>query len=138
MVKRGKLTEPNSNTAPLSSGPGNLGSQLVEYKEEMYITSDCGHTWRQVRWQKVPGPHPTPDSMGLQGQAPVLPSLPLPGTLIQGPHFPTSLSGQARVPTAKSKEPALRALKCPVILWPQTGVTDLRSTSHIQMCHRDI
>nr|XP_014332631.1 PREDICTED: LOW QUALITY PROTEIN: VPS10 domain-containing receptor SorCS2-like [Bos mutus] len=29
-------------------GPGNLGSQLVEYKEEMYITSDCGHTWRQV------------------------------------------------------------------------------------------
>lgn len=28
---------------------GNLGSQLVEYKEEMYITSDCGHTWRQVR-----------------------------------------------------------------------------------------
>ncbi|ELK06536.1 VPS10 domain-containing receptor SorCS2 [Pteropus alecto] len=27
---------------------GNLGSQLVEYKEEMYITSDCGHTWRQV------------------------------------------------------------------------------------------
>lgn len=28
---------------------GNLGSQLVEYKEEMYITSDCGKTWRQVR-----------------------------------------------------------------------------------------
>ncbi|KFQ31987.1 VPS10 domain-containing receptor SorCS2, partial [Mesitornis unicolor] len=27
---------------------GNLGSQLVEYKEEMYITSDCGNTWRQV------------------------------------------------------------------------------------------
>ncbi|CAB1351838.1 unnamed protein product [Coregonus sp. 'balchen'] len=27
---------------------GNLGSQLVEYKEEMYITSDCGKTWRQV------------------------------------------------------------------------------------------
>ncbi|KAF2976540.1 hypothetical protein EK904_014360, partial [Melospiza melodia maxima] len=26
---------------------GNLGSQLVEYKEEMYITSDCGNTWRQ-------------------------------------------------------------------------------------------
>ncbi|XP_010178890.1 PREDICTED: VPS10 domain-containing receptor SorCS2, partial [Mesitornis unicolor] len=26
----------------------NLGSQLVEYKEEMYITSDCGNTWRQV------------------------------------------------------------------------------------------
>uniref|UniRef100_A0A8C7HIB4 VPS10 domain-containing receptor SorCS2 n=1 Tax=Oncorhynchus kisutch TaxID=8019 RepID=A0A8C7HIB4_ONCKI len=26
----------------------NLGSQLVEYKEEMYITSDCGKTWRQV------------------------------------------------------------------------------------------
>lgn len=35
----------------LSVGPGNLGSQLVEYKEEMYITSDCGHTWRQVRCQ---------------------------------------------------------------------------------------
>jgi len=28
---------------------GNLGSQLVEYKEEMYITSDCGKTWRQVK-----------------------------------------------------------------------------------------
>lgn len=28
---------------------GNLGSQLVEYKEEMYITADCGKTWRQVR-----------------------------------------------------------------------------------------
>uniref|UniRef100_A0A8C7HJX9 VPS10 domain-containing receptor SorCS2 n=1 Tax=Oncorhynchus kisutch TaxID=8019 RepID=A0A8C7HJX9_ONCKI len=28
--------------------PCNLGSQLVEYKEEMYITSDCGKTWRQV------------------------------------------------------------------------------------------
>lgn len=28
---------------------GNLGSKLVEYKEEMYITSDCGKTWRQVR-----------------------------------------------------------------------------------------
>lgn len=27
---------------------GNLGSKLVEYKEEMYITSDCGKTWRQV------------------------------------------------------------------------------------------
>lgn len=36
-------------TLPFASGPGNLGSQLVEYKEEMYITSDCGHTWRQVR-----------------------------------------------------------------------------------------
>lgn len=28
---------------------GNLGSQLIEYKEEMYITNDCGKTWRQVR-----------------------------------------------------------------------------------------
>uniref|UniRef100_A0A8D0TX75 VPS10 domain-containing receptor SorCS2 n=1 Tax=Sus scrofa TaxID=9823 RepID=A0A8D0TX75_PIG len=38
------------DTAPgLIMGAGNLGSQLVEYKEEMYITSDCGHTWRQVR-----------------------------------------------------------------------------------------
>uniref|UniRef100_A0A2K5E9I6 VPS10 domain-containing receptor SorCS2 n=1 Tax=Aotus nancymaae TaxID=37293 RepID=A0A2K5E9I6_AOTNA len=37
------------DTAPgLIMGAGNLGSQLVEYKEEMYITSDCGHTWRQV------------------------------------------------------------------------------------------
>ncbi|XP_012579509.1 PREDICTED: VPS10 domain-containing receptor SorCS2 [Condylura cristata] len=36
-------------TAPgLIMGAGNLGAQLVEYKEEMYITSDCGHTWRQV------------------------------------------------------------------------------------------
>ncbi|XP_059532348.1 VPS10 domain-containing receptor SorCS2 [Myotis daubentonii] len=36
-------------TAPgLIMGAGNLGSQLVEYKEEMYITSDCGRTWRQV------------------------------------------------------------------------------------------
>ncbi|EPY88684.1 VPS10 domain-containing receptor SorCS2 precursor-like protein [Camelus ferus] len=36
------------DTAPgLIMGAGNLGSQLVEYKEEMYITSDCGHTWRQ-------------------------------------------------------------------------------------------
>ncbi|KAF5927039.1 hypothetical protein HPG69_001672, partial [Diceros bicornis minor] len=37
------------DTAPgLIMGAGNLGSQLVEYKEEMYVTSDCGHTWRQV------------------------------------------------------------------------------------------
>uniref|UniRef100_A0A8C8B8G3 VPS10 domain-containing receptor SorCS2 n=1 Tax=Otus sunia TaxID=257818 RepID=A0A8C8B8G3_9STRI len=37
------------DTAPgLIMGAGNLGSQLVEYKEEMYITSDCGNTWRQV------------------------------------------------------------------------------------------
>ncbi|XP_017394579.1 VPS10 domain-containing receptor SorCS2 isoform X2 [Cebus imitator] len=37
------------DTAPgLIMGAGNLGSQLVEYKEEMYITSDCGYTWRQV------------------------------------------------------------------------------------------
>nr|XP_037851415.1 VPS10 domain-containing receptor SorCS2 [Chlorocebus sabaeus] len=37
------------DTAPgLIMGAGNLGSQLVEYKEEMYITSDCGHTWWQV------------------------------------------------------------------------------------------
>ncbi|XP_077606503.1 VPS10 domain-containing receptor SorCS2 [Crocuta crocuta] len=37
------------DTAPgLIMGAGNLGSQLVEYKEEMYITSDCGHTWRQT------------------------------------------------------------------------------------------
>ncbi|XP_058526292.1 VPS10 domain-containing receptor SorCS2 isoform X2 [Ochotona princeps] len=37
------------DTAPgLIMGAGNLGSQLVEYKEEMYITADCGHSWRQV------------------------------------------------------------------------------------------
>ncbi|XP_052002910.1 VPS10 domain-containing receptor SorCS2-like isoform X4 [Xyrauchen texanus] len=37
------------DTAPgLIMGAGNLGSQLVEHKEEMYITSDCGKTWRQV------------------------------------------------------------------------------------------
>ncbi|XP_063086286.1 VPS10 domain-containing receptor SorCS2 isoform X3 [Cavia porcellus] len=37
------------DTAPgLIMGAGNLGSQLVEYKEEMYVTADCGHTWRQV------------------------------------------------------------------------------------------
>ncbi|XP_077166980.1 VPS10 domain-containing receptor SorCS2 isoform X1 [Paroedura picta] len=37
------------DTAPgLIMGAGNLGSQLVEYKEEMYVTSDCGKTWRQV------------------------------------------------------------------------------------------
>uniref|UniRef100_A0A669EFU1 VPS10 domain-containing receptor SorCS2 n=1 Tax=Oreochromis niloticus TaxID=8128 RepID=A0A669EFU1_ORENI len=37
------------DTAPgLIMGAGNLGSKLVEYKEEMYITSDCGKTWRQV------------------------------------------------------------------------------------------
>ncbi|XP_053099146.1 VPS10 domain-containing receptor SorCS2 isoform X2 [Hemicordylus capensis] len=37
------------DTAPgLIMGAGNLGSHLVEYKEEMYITSDCGKTWRQV------------------------------------------------------------------------------------------
>ncbi|XP_034267610.1 VPS10 domain-containing receptor SorCS2 isoform X1 [Pantherophis guttatus] len=37
------------DTAPgLIMGAGNLGAQLVEYKEEMYITSDCGRTWRQV------------------------------------------------------------------------------------------
>lgn len=27
---------------------GNIGSKLIEYKEEMYVTSDCGKTWRQV------------------------------------------------------------------------------------------
>lgn len=47
---RGELADLRASL-PLSSGPGNLGSQLVEYKEEMYITSDCGHTWRQVRWE---------------------------------------------------------------------------------------
>ncbi|KAJ8390273.1 hypothetical protein AAFF_G00108420 [Aldrovandia affinis] len=37
------------DSAPgLIMGAGNLGSQLVEYKEEMYITSDCGQSWRQV------------------------------------------------------------------------------------------
>uniref|UniRef100_A0A8C5LXD9 VPS10 domain-containing receptor SorCS2 n=1 Tax=Leptobrachium leishanense TaxID=445787 RepID=A0A8C5LXD9_9ANUR len=37
------------DTAPgLIMGAGNLGMQLVEYKEEMYITADCGKTWRQV------------------------------------------------------------------------------------------
>ncbi|MFT7797421.1 VPS10 domain-containing receptor SorCS2 [Arapaima gigas] len=37
------------DSAPgLIMGAGNLGSQLVEYKEEMYITSDCGRSWRQV------------------------------------------------------------------------------------------
>lgn len=37
------------DSAPgLIMGAGNIGSQLVEYKEEMYITSDCGKTWRQV------------------------------------------------------------------------------------------
>ncbi|XP_028857467.1 VPS10 domain-containing receptor SorCS2 isoform X2 [Denticeps clupeoides] len=37
------------DSAPgLIMGAGNIGSQLVEYKEEMYITSDCGRTWRQV------------------------------------------------------------------------------------------
>ncbi|XP_011857579.1 PREDICTED: VPS10 domain-containing receptor SorCS2 [Mandrillus leucophaeus] len=47
------------DTAPgLIMGAGNLGSQLVEYKEEMYITSDCGHTWRQSR-QALPYPFPT-------------------------------------------------------------------------------
>uniref|UniRef100_A0A3P9BP80 VPS10 domain-containing receptor SorCS2 n=1 Tax=Maylandia zebra TaxID=106582 RepID=A0A3P9BP80_9CICH len=37
------------DSAPgLIMGAGNLGSKLVEYKEEMYISSDCGKTWRQV------------------------------------------------------------------------------------------
>ncbi|XP_035874382.1 VPS10 domain-containing receptor SorCS2 [Phyllostomus discolor] len=37
------------DTAPgLIMGAGNLGSQLVENREEMYVTSDCGKTWRQV------------------------------------------------------------------------------------------
>ncbi|XP_041053282.1 VPS10 domain-containing receptor SorCS2 isoform X2 [Carcharodon carcharias] len=37
------------DSAPgLIMGAGNLGAQLVEYKEDMYITSDCGKTWRQV------------------------------------------------------------------------------------------
>ncbi|KAG9345536.1 hypothetical protein JZ751_008680 [Albula glossodonta] len=37
------------DSAPgLIMGAGNLGSQLVEYKEEMYITADCGKSWRQV------------------------------------------------------------------------------------------
>ncbi|XP_062850585.1 VPS10 domain-containing receptor SorCS2 [Trichomycterus rosablanca] len=37
------------DSAPgLIMGAGNLGSQLVEYKEEMYLTNDCGRTWRQV------------------------------------------------------------------------------------------
>ncbi|KAK0139771.1 VPS10 domain-containing receptor SorCS2 [Merluccius polli] len=37
------------DSAPgLIIGAGNLGSKLVENKEEMYVTSDCGKTWRQV------------------------------------------------------------------------------------------
>lgn len=36
------------NSEVLILPSGNLGSKLVEYKEEMYITSDCGKTWRQV------------------------------------------------------------------------------------------
>uniref|UniRef100_A0A3Q3F8J5 Sortilin-related VPS10 domain containing receptor 2 n=1 Tax=Labrus bergylta TaxID=56723 RepID=A0A3Q3F8J5_9LABR len=37
------------DSAPgLIMGAGNLGSKLVEYKEEMYVTSDCGKTWKQV------------------------------------------------------------------------------------------
>ncbi|XP_006893732.1 PREDICTED: VPS10 domain-containing receptor SorCS2 [Elephantulus edwardii] len=37
------------DTAPgLIMGAGNLGSQLVGYKEEMYVTADCGRNWRQV------------------------------------------------------------------------------------------
>uniref|UniRef100_A0A4W3I577 VPS10 domain-containing receptor SorCS2 n=1 Tax=Callorhinchus milii TaxID=7868 RepID=A0A4W3I577_CALMI len=37
------------DSAPgLIMGAGNLGAHLVEYKEDMYITSDCGNTWRQV------------------------------------------------------------------------------------------
>ncbi|KAL2079459.1 hypothetical protein ACEWY4_025203 [Coilia grayii] len=37
------------DSAPgLIMGAGNIGSHLVEYKEEMYITSDCGKTWTQV------------------------------------------------------------------------------------------
>uniref|UniRef100_A0A8C6SCG3 Sortilin-related VPS10 domain containing receptor 2 n=1 Tax=Neogobius melanostomus TaxID=47308 RepID=A0A8C6SCG3_9GOBI len=37
------------DSAPgLIMGAGNLGSKLVEYKEDMYVTSDCGRTWRQV------------------------------------------------------------------------------------------
>ncbi|XP_030194573.1 VPS10 domain-containing receptor SorCS2 isoform X4 [Gadus morhua] len=37
------------DSAPgLIMGAGNLGSKLVENKEEMYVTADCGKTWRQV------------------------------------------------------------------------------------------
>ncbi|CAF90898.1 unnamed protein product, partial [Tetraodon nigroviridis] len=37
------------DSAPgLIMGAGNLGSKLVEYKEEMYVSSDCGRSWRQV------------------------------------------------------------------------------------------
>eukprot|EP00066_Takifugu_rubripes_P003860 XP_003966785.1 PREDICTED: VPS10 domain-containing receptor SorCS2 [Takifugu rubripes] len=37
------------DSAPgLIMGAGNLGSKLVEYKEEMYMSSDCGRSWRQV------------------------------------------------------------------------------------------
>uniref|UniRef100_A0A3P9JGG2 VPS10 domain-containing receptor SorCS2 n=1 Tax=Oryzias latipes TaxID=8090 RepID=A0A3P9JGG2_ORYLA len=37
------------DSAPgLIMGAGNIGSKLIEYKEEMYVTSDCGKTWRQV------------------------------------------------------------------------------------------
>lgn len=39
---------PSDETQISISPSGNLGSKLVEYKEEMYITSDCGKTWRQV------------------------------------------------------------------------------------------
>lgn len=38
-----------------------MGSQLVENREEMYITSDCGKTWRQVG---CPPPPPDPSLSG--------------------------------------------------------------------------
>ncbi|AWP00583.1 putative VPS10 domain-containing receptor SorCS2, partial [Scophthalmus maximus] len=51
------------DSAPgLIMGAGNLGSKLVEYKEEMYITSDCGKTWRQSACRCVRG-HFTPNHL---------------------------------------------------------------------------
>lgn len=61
-----EVADPESNP-PSPSGPGNLGSQLVEYKEEMYITSDCGHSWRQVRGRGGPGTRPTPTHPEIPG-----------------------------------------------------------------------
>uniref|UniRef100_A0A3B4Y401 VPS10 domain-containing receptor SorCS2 n=1 Tax=Seriola lalandi dorsalis TaxID=1841481 RepID=A0A3B4Y401_SERLL len=48
LMQYSKMPNVSSFTSGTLHLRGNLGSKLVEYKEEMYITSDCGKTWRQV------------------------------------------------------------------------------------------
>lgn len=99
-VVNGELAGPRI-TLPPPSDPGNLGSQLVEYKEEMYITSDCGRTWRQVRRQGGAEPtlcsfcDPLPPSGRLGTQ---LPLADVTSPLAQSTSCSTAIAGPGSAP----------------------------------------